>query len=335
MNASHTKAWFFLVRLDVTRDPRIVRGTAKPLSCALPMMGSHMSAHIKFSPELGQWITHNLNRGSAAQDLVQSMVGQKFDPTVAAAIVDTFLQARASGQPAPVDAIEWEGALAHYQYETPRMDWSAACIRTFDRAIPVLLRLQQPVVAVLGSVLSHEECDQLMAMARTRLRPSTVADPMTGKNIEAEYRDSEGMFFRLNETPFIATLDRRIAELMRCPVEHGEGLQVLRYGPGARTTPHYDYLQPSSTAHLESIARSGNRISTLVVYLNQVAHGGETVFPEIGLAVSAQKGNAVYFEYGNSLRQADPKSLHAGAAVHQGEKWALTKWMRERPFRSA
>lgn len=294
-----------------------------------------MSAHINFSPELAQWVSHNLARGCTAPALVQSMVAQQFAPAVATAIVEAFLQARALGQPAPVDSVVWQGALAQYQYEEPRLAWSGSCIKTFDRDIPVLLRLQQPVLAVLGSVLSVAECEQLMALARPRLRPSTVADPVSGKDLQADYRDSEGMFFRLNEDPFIARLDRRIAELMQCPVARGEGLQVLRYGPGAKATPHHDYLQPSSPAHVQSIARSGNRISTLVVYLNQVADGGETVFPEVGLAVSAQQGQGVYFEYGNSLRQADPKSLHAGAAVRQGEKWALTKWMRERPFQSA
>ena len=69
-----------------------------------------------------------------------------------------------------------------------------------------------------------------------------------------------------------------------------------------------------------------------MIYLNTVESGGETVFPEIGLAVSAKKGNAAYFEYGNSLRQVDPKSVHAGAPVYAGEKWAVTKWMRERRF---
>jgi prolyl 4-hydroxylase len=70
----------------------------------------------------------------------------------------------------------------------------------------------------------------------------------------------------------------------------------------------------------------------LIVYLNDVPNGGETVFPAIGLSVSPRRGNAVYFEYANSRQQLDGKSLHAGAPVIEGEKWALTKWMRTRRF---
>jgi prolyl 4-hydroxylase len=107
---------------------------------------------------------------------------------------------------------------------------------------------------------------------------------------------------------------------------------VLRYGPSTRTTPHFDFLIPSNAANRASLARSGQRVSSLVIYLNHVASGGETVFPEIGLSVVPQPGNAVYFEYTNSQQQVDYKSLHAGAPVLEGEKWAVTKWMRTQRF---
>jgi prolyl 4-hydroxylase len=73
-------------------------------------------------------------------------------------------------------------------------------------------------------------------------------------------------------------------------------------------------------------------MSTLIVYLNDVVEGGATAFPEIGLSVTPRRGHAVYFEYANSRQQLDGKSLHAGAPVIRGEKWAMTKWMRTRRF---
>jgi prolyl 4-hydroxylase len=35
---------------------------------------------------------------------------------------------------------------------------------------------------------------------------------------------------------------------MNLPIDHGEGLQVLRYGPGTRSTPHFDFLVPRNAA---------------------------------------------------------------------------------------
>jgi prolyl 4-hydroxylase len=143
------------------------------------------------------------------------------------------------------------------------------------------------------------------------------------------------MFFLPGETPLIAALDARFSQLMNLPINHGEGLQVLRYGPGTRSTPHFDFLVPRNEASEQSLRRSGQRVSSLVAYLNDVTGGGETTFPQVGLAVCPQRGNAVYFEYCNARGQVDAASLHAGAPVTEGEKWAVTKWMRERPFVSA
>lgn len=298
-----------------------------------------MSMLVNFSPELRAWILHNLDRGCAATDLVANMIAQQFEPGVAHGLVEAFATARSRGMEPPMESVTLDFTpdaslpeiIFDYRYETPRLS-PGSVIQTSDRTIPVLLRLAQPFLAVLDSVLSTEECDMLIGLARNRMQPSTVVDLLTGENKIAEHRNSYGMFFQLQETPFIAMLDRRISEVMNCPVENGEGLQVLHYGPGAKNTPHFDFLLPSNAANMESLERSGQRISTLVIYLNDVASGGETVFPELGLSVSPKKGNAVYFEYTNSLHQVDHKSVHAGAPVNIGEKWAVTKWMRERRF---
>ncbi len=293
-----------------------------------------MGMVVNFSSELRAWILHNLDRGCAPAALVGSMVDQKFNPGIAQALVDAFVHARGAGVDPPGESLTLDLPAPEYQYEMPRLA-PGTVIRTSDRVIPVLVRTAQPVIAVLEGVLSAGECDELAELSRDRLKPSTVVDPRTGENTITEYRDSHGMFFRLEETPFVARLDKRVSEIMNCPVENGEGLQVLRYGPGAKTTPHFDFLSPSNAANKASLARSGQRISTLIIYLNDVVSGGETIFPEAGLSVSPRKGNAVYFEYGNTRNQVDYKSLHGGAPVAEGEKWAVTKWMRERRFLSA
>lgn len=57
--------------------------------------------------------------------------------------------------------------------------------------------------------------------------------------------------------------------------ENGEDIQVLRYEPGQKYEPHYDYF-----ADKVNIARGGHRIATVLMYLTDVTKGGETVFPE-------------------------------------------------------
>jgi prolyl 4-hydroxylase len=116
---------------------------------------------------------------------------------------------------------------------------------------------------------------------------------------------------------------------MNLPVENGEGLQILHYHTGGQYTPHYDYFAPSDPGSATHIANGGQRVSSLVMYLNDVEDGGATVFPELRLTVGPKKGSGVYFEYCNSRNELDPLSLHGGTPVLKGEKWVATKWMRQ------
>jgi prolyl 4-hydroxylase len=292
-----------------------------------------MSSVVRFSPDLSAWLVENLDQGHTTESLVQIMVQQQMDSHVASAIVTAFVNARAHGLPVPLDSLTIDDP-PEFAYEAPRLE-PAARIQIGARTIRVLSRTEQPALAVLADVLSSEECRELITLARPRLAPSTIVHPATGQDMVAAQRTSLGMFFRLEENALIARLDRRISALMRLPLENGEGFQVLCYPTGAETKPHFDFLQPSNDANRASIARSGQRVSTLIAYLNDVEHGGETVFPKLGLSVLPHRGNAVYFEYCNSRNQVDPNSLHVGNPVLGGEKWVLTKWMRQRRFVSA
>ncbi|KAF3999246.1 2OG-Fe(II) oxygenase [Glaciimonas immobilis] len=307
-----------------------------------------MSTVIHFSPDLSVWILHNLNQGCAPTALIQEMQAQQMTAQAAHAIVAAFVTARQSGQPPPVDSVVIEDAQQapqpgrqsaqasepDYVYEAPIFH-SGSTLHTTDRSVRIAARAARPMLAVLEGLLSADECEELITLARPRLTRSTVVDPPTGLNVVTGQRSSLGMFFRLQENGLIARLDKRISEAMNLPIENGEGLQILHYPTGAGSAPHFDFLIPSNAANQNSIARSGQRVSTMVTYLNDVASGGETIFPQAGWSVSPQRGNAVYFEYCNSRNQVDHGSLHASNPVERGEKWVATKWMRQRRFVSA
>ena len=195
------------------------------------------------------------------------------------------------------------------------------------------LTLERPDLIVFGNVLSRDECDQLIALSQSKLARSTTVDEATGRAEVHAHRTSSGTFFALNETPFIARLDARIAALMQQPVENGEGLQILNYQIGGEYKPHYDYFPPEQPGSAAHIANGGQRVATLVIYLNQVEEGGGTVFPELGLTVAPLQGSAVYFSYFNSKNQVDPLTYHGGNPVLKGEKWIATKWVRQRAYR--
>ena len=160
-------------------------------------------------------------------------------------------------------------------------------------------------------------------------RSETVAT-QTGASEVNEARTSDGMFFGRGEFPVCARLEARIAALLDWPLENGEGLQVLRYRPGAEYKPHYDYFDPAEAGTPAILKRGGQRLASIVCYLNTPEAGGATVFPEAGLEVAPVSGNAVFFSYDRP--HPSTRTLHGGAPVIAGEKWVATKWMREGRF---
>jgi len=299
-------------------------------------------------PEWVKWIDENIARGVPQHSLVDTMVQHRFDRTVALHAVLARTPGAMVQRQSPIAALEAMNARARATAASrasanPRgdnnFDYTGVGIQVGNavevdgHVMPVMMKIDRPRVIMFGNVLTHDECDELVALSRSRLKRSTTVDEMTGQAKPHEDRTSEGTFFHVNETPFIARLDKRIAALMQLPVENGEGIQILNYRIGGEYKPHFDYFAPDQPGSAPHLAHGGQRIATLVMYLNDVEEGGETIFPHIDLKVAPVKGCAVYFAYANAAGAVDPLSYHGGCPVVRGEKWIATKWMRERAYR--
>jgi prolyl 4-hydroxylase len=284
-----------------------------------------MSTIPRFDAAWKSWLDENLRRGCTHQSLIDAMVAASFHPNTARLLLARHLAGERTDTP--------DDALPDYRYGTPMLP-PGRVLSARDCIAPKLFTCNHPVVALLGDVLTPAECDLLIAIGRARVQRSAVVDPDSGSEITIEERRSEGVFVDASTDALVETVDRRIAELVGQPVENGEDLHILRYGVGGEYRPHYDYFPEDQAGSRHHMARGGQRVATVILYLNDVEQGGDTTFPEAGLAVHPRRGCALYFEYVNELGQSDPKTLHAGTPVERGEKWIATKWIRRSRFRS-
>ncbi|MEJ8815837.1 2OG-Fe(II) oxygenase [Variovorax ureilyticus] len=277
-----------------------------------------MSQGQVISAELREWIATQLAAGHSVASLRASMRAAGWhDAAADAALAEVEREA--------IGAAETTKAMPG-----PDLSNSPLYIDAGDRRVHVLQTMQSPRVIVFGDLLSDEECEALIAAARQRLARSLTVETQTGGEALNVDRTSDGMFFERGENPMVARLEKRIATLLRWPLEFGEGLQILRYAPGAQYRPHYDYFDPSEPGTPIILKRGGQRVATLVMYLHEPEQGGATTFPDVGLEVAPKRGTAVFFSY----ERPDPAThtLHGGAPVLAGEKWVATKWLREREF---
>ena len=282
-----------------------------------------MSSQVA-TPALTAWIIEQASANRPADEVLASMLTSGWDEDVAVAALEQTLAAHvadltASGKLPPVVAVP-----------DPLPNGTRATVWAGDREVSVIVRLAEPRVVVFGNLLSAEECDEIIALARTRLARSETVQTATGATEVNEARTSQGMFFDRGEHPLCKRIELRMGALLNWPVENGEGLQVLRYGPGAEYKPHYDYFDPDQAGTPAILKRGGQRVASLVCYLNSPALGGATVFPDAKLDVTPLKGNAVFFSYDRPHPLT--RSLHGGAPVIEGEKWVATKWLRQGRF---
>jgi len=265
-----------------------------------------------------EWIVGNRARGCTEAAMLEAMQ----NGGVETALAISWL-AQSAGKQAPAPTL-----VRSFHYESSRIGEGNTLVLP-DATVRIALRLHKPDIVVLENLLSADECTALIADACRKLQPSTIVDPESGSRRIIAERSSEGALFQRGATPLLQAIEQRIAALLQWPVENGEGIQVLHYHPGGEYRPHFDYFPPANPGSMQHTRTGGQRVATLIMYLNDVEAGGATIFPDVGIDVTPRRGSAVYFSYCNSKGQLDPATLHGGAPVLAGEKWIATKWLRQ------
>jgi prolyl 4-hydroxylase len=171
----------------------------------------------------------------------------------------------------------------------------------------------------------------LRSMLTPLLRPAAVVDPSSGKTIAHPVRINRVAQWLPEHLGWVGKLfECRLADAAGYPVENGEVLSLLHYQAGHRYKAHFDCLD-SNHAASEAGRREGGQRTTTVLFAmgNDDVVGGETRFPRLNTSVKGATGEIVHFNNTSPAGQPLPASLHEGMLVESGEKWLLSKWVRE------
>merc|ERR1719464_582140 len=196
------------------------------------------------------------------------------------------------------------------------------------------------------NVLSSNEADKLVATAQPRMVQASIGH---GKEV-SEMRVSRNCWIKDFESGHVDKLSPRFNWITKYqtsrPLDiHGEGkeeeyehLQVANYGIGGHYQSHQDpmfvYKEPDFIVYSVQEKKippypTGDRLATFMMYLSEVAKGGSTAFPRLGVAIRPQKGSAVFWHNLKRSGRSDMFMLHGGCPVVLGSKWVANKWIRE------
>jgi prolyl 4-hydroxylase len=171
--------------------------------------------------------------------------------------------------------------------------------------------------------LLPQECEELIDIIKSSLRPSTISHDGTA---DASFRTSRTCDL-LGGEPAVRALDDKICGAMGIEARLAEPSQGQYYELTQQFKPHTDYFEHYELER-HSTPTLGQRTWTFMIYLNDVEQGGETAFVNVGLVIPPKQGMAVLW---NNLRpdgSGNYDTLHHGMPVKAGHKAIITKWFR-------
>ena len=186
---------------------------------------------------------------------------------------------------------------------------------------------------------SEIECDSIIKFCSREMKPIASSNPFNNK---AEFfftpeNNLTGMVFNVNDVK-IKWAIKRLCDELNLDIEKLEHPRFQKYEIGGSYRNHYDFIlidQKYSNYHL---SRGGQRLKSLIIYLNDDFEGGETVFPKKDLIIKPEIGKVV--EWTNVIEKSDTQSkesydwstLHGSTPIISGNKFTLIIFERERKF---
>ena len=193
-----------------------------------------------------------------------------------------------------------------------------------------------PVIFTVEGILSDAECEHFKKLASKDMKRSLVSG-MDGtkkrRGLLDKRRTSSDSWINHSVDNITLSVGKRISELVQIPLSHAEAFQVLHYSDNQEYQAHFDTFDPTNKEYAYYLENGGQRIITVIAYLNDVEEGGQTSFPNINKAINPKKGKIVVFDVCyKGTDQPHPDSFHGALPVIKGEKWAFNLWFRKDPL---
>lgn len=191
-----------------------------------------------------------------------------------------------------------------------------------------------PKIYTIKGVITPRECAHFIEISSEFMKRSLVASLDESKDKKGELdqrRTSSNCWVKHNHSEMTLGVAKRISELVQMPLENAESFQVLHYASSQEYQPHMDTFDPDTPLGKSYLGKSGQRLITVLCYLNDVEEGGETIFPNVDKIVYPELGKiAAFHDCYPGTETPHPGSLHGACPVKAGEKWAINLWYRVR-----
>jgi prolyl 4-hydroxylase len=181
---------------------------------------------------------------------------------------------------------------------------------------------------VKQNLVTPEEAEYIITTAKKSFKESQV---VSGSNQGVRKSKTTWLY---TDDPTIKNIIQRICDLTNNDITHCEPLQVVQYEPGGYYNDHHDACCDDDPKCTDFVQNGGQRILTVLIYLNDEFTGGATHFSKIQKDIKPDKYGAIIFKpLEENSNKCHPLALHRGTPVKTGVKYICNVWIREGRFK--
>ena len=180
---------------------------------------------------------------------------------------------------------------------------------------------------IVDNIVTPQEAEHIIEQAQSRFTKSNILG-----GFHENIRKSETAWLKKDD-PIVRNIFQRLSESFDFDIENTEDLQVVKYEPGGYYNEHHDSCCDDNDHCRNFVKKSGQRVLTVLIYLNDEFEDGYTNFPNLDINLKAEKyGGIVFRPLETGGKRCHPHALHKGTPVTSGIKYICNVWVREGKF---
>jgi prolyl 4-hydroxylase len=180
---------------------------------------------------------------------------------------------------------------------------------------------------VYPNLVTPQEAEHIIKTAKDSFKES---ETVGGFNTNIRKSKTKWLY---KDDPVVYNIIKRIATLTGNNMDNAEPLQVVQYEPGGFYNDHHDSCCDDQEACTEFVQNGGQRVLTVLIYLNDAFTGGATRFSTLNEDIKPDKYSGIIFRpLADNTNMCHPLGLHKGTPVISGVKYVCNIWFRESEY---
>jgi prolyl 4-hydroxylase len=181
---------------------------------------------------------------------------------------------------------------------------------------------------IQNNIITEQEANYILEKTKDAFKDSEI---IGGFNTSIRKSKTTWLY---KDDPVIYNIIKRLCEQNGHQIENAEPLQVVKYDPGGFYNDHHDACCDNDSKCTDFIKNGGQRVLTILIYLNDDFEGGATKFSTIGKDIKPSKyGGVIFRPLADNSDQCHPLALHKGTPVTSGTKYICNLWIRQGEYK--